>query len=242
MGADRRRHRPRCVTSAAKTSWSGGWTHPGRWAGGFRAWDEHGVYLATGRGVTDGRMLRVPADALRERSDAWFPFGGAPHRGAVPDRAQHRVDGAAARVPRHPRHARRRPRARDQQPGRRGHPGRRRARGREPSAAVVARPARPRRDLGRPVHRARRAAPRDRAAGRRRWTRWPSPTARRRCRLARPATASSGDWVIAPPLAAAGVDVAWCERAAAVLDGDGARSPAWNGSRARCRRRRCSPR
>jgi CRP-like cAMP-binding protein len=22
---------------------------PGRWAGGFRAWDEHGVYLATGR-------------------------------------------------------------------------------------------------------------------------------------------------------------------------------------------------
>jgi hypothetical protein len=27
---------------------------PGRWAGGFRAWDEHGVYLATGRGVADG--------------------------------------------------------------------------------------------------------------------------------------------------------------------------------------------
>ncbi|HXD25246.1 MAG TPA: hypothetical protein VN609_04905, partial [Propionibacteriaceae bacterium] len=22
---------------------------PGRWAGGFRAWDEHGTYLATGR-------------------------------------------------------------------------------------------------------------------------------------------------------------------------------------------------
>jgi hypothetical protein len=30
---------------------------PGRWAGGFRAWDEHGVYLATGRGVSDGRVL-----------------------------------------------------------------------------------------------------------------------------------------------------------------------------------------
>ena len=27
---------------------------PGRWAGGFRAWDEQGVYLATGRGVTAG--------------------------------------------------------------------------------------------------------------------------------------------------------------------------------------------
>ena len=48
---------------------------PGRWAGGFRAWDEHGVYLATGRGVTGGRVLRVPAGVLRERFNAWFPFG-----------------------------------------------------------------------------------------------------------------------------------------------------------------------
>jgi signal transduction histidine kinase len=48
---------------------------PGRWAGGFRAWDEHGVYLATGRGVVAGRVLRVPAAALRERASAWFPFG-----------------------------------------------------------------------------------------------------------------------------------------------------------------------
>ena len=49
---------------------------PGQWAGGFRAWDEHGAYLATGRGASTGRMLRLPAVALRERSDAWFPFGG----------------------------------------------------------------------------------------------------------------------------------------------------------------------
>jgi signal transduction histidine kinase len=49
---------------------------PGRWAGGFRAWDEHGVYLATGRGVTAGRVLRVPAELLRQWSDSWFPFGG----------------------------------------------------------------------------------------------------------------------------------------------------------------------
>jgi signal transduction histidine kinase len=49
---------------------------PGRWAGGFRAWDEHGVYLATGRGAAAGRVLRVPAAVLRERSNAWFPFGG----------------------------------------------------------------------------------------------------------------------------------------------------------------------
>jgi signal transduction histidine kinase len=48
---------------------------PGRWAGGFRAFDEHGVYLATGRGATTGRVLRVPAEVLRDRLDAWFPFG-----------------------------------------------------------------------------------------------------------------------------------------------------------------------
>ncbi|MDQ1726345.1 MAG: hypothetical protein QOK14_390 [Frankiaceae bacterium] len=48
---------------------------PGRWAGGFRAWDEHGVYLATGRGVQAGRVLCVPAPALRAISDEWFPFG-----------------------------------------------------------------------------------------------------------------------------------------------------------------------
>ena len=48
---------------------------PGRWAGGFRAWDEHGVYLATGRGSADGRLLRVPAEALHDWSAEWFPFG-----------------------------------------------------------------------------------------------------------------------------------------------------------------------
>jgi signal transduction histidine kinase len=48
---------------------------PGVWSGGFRAWDENGVYLATGRGETPGRMLRVPAEKLRECLHGWFPFG-----------------------------------------------------------------------------------------------------------------------------------------------------------------------
>jgi signal transduction histidine kinase len=48
---------------------------PGRWAGGFRAWDEHGVYLATARGARPGRVLRVPTEILRDRANAWFPFG-----------------------------------------------------------------------------------------------------------------------------------------------------------------------
>jgi signal transduction histidine kinase len=56
---------------------------PGQWAGGFRAWDSHGVYLATARGVTSGRILRVPADALRRLADSWFPFGVHLLRGFV---------------------------------------------------------------------------------------------------------------------------------------------------------------
>jgi signal transduction histidine kinase len=48
---------------------------PGRWAGGFRAWDEHGVYLATGRVAVSGRVLRLPAAELRDRINQWFPFG-----------------------------------------------------------------------------------------------------------------------------------------------------------------------
>ncbi len=48
---------------------------PGRWAGGFRAWDEHGAYLATGRAVAPGRVLRIPAAELRRIWTARFPLG-----------------------------------------------------------------------------------------------------------------------------------------------------------------------
>ena len=47
----------------------------GLWAGGFRAWDEQGVYLATARGIAPGRMLRLPSVTLRALLDEWFPFG-----------------------------------------------------------------------------------------------------------------------------------------------------------------------
>ena len=49
---------------------------PGQWAGGFRAWDEAGVYLATGLAVAPGRLLRVSAPVLRALTKAWFPLGG----------------------------------------------------------------------------------------------------------------------------------------------------------------------
>ncbi|HEX8488679.1 MAG TPA: ATP-binding protein [Propionibacteriaceae bacterium] len=48
---------------------------PGRWAGGFRAWDEHGVYLATGRAAANGRVLRVLAEDLKSWTSRWDPFG-----------------------------------------------------------------------------------------------------------------------------------------------------------------------
>jgi len=56
---------------------------PGQWSGGFRAWDEHGVYLATGRAVGPGHLLRVPADRLRSLADRWFPLGVHFIRGLV---------------------------------------------------------------------------------------------------------------------------------------------------------------
>ena len=48
---------------------------PGVWAGGFRAWTGVAGYLATGRAITAGRMLRIPAPALRELMRAWSPLG-----------------------------------------------------------------------------------------------------------------------------------------------------------------------
>lgn len=48
---------------------------PGQWAGGFTAWDDEGGYMATGRGATSGRMLRVSGDELGRWARAVFPLG-----------------------------------------------------------------------------------------------------------------------------------------------------------------------
>jgi signal transduction histidine kinase len=53
----------------------GAMDQPGQWAGGFRAWDAHGVYFATARALSAGRLLRVPSTALRRWSTERFPFG-----------------------------------------------------------------------------------------------------------------------------------------------------------------------
>jgi signal transduction histidine kinase len=53
----------------------GGLTSPGHWAGGFAAWDELGSYLATGRADGDGRVFTLEADALGALAGEWFAFG-----------------------------------------------------------------------------------------------------------------------------------------------------------------------
>jgi len=53
----------------------GAMTTPGQWAGGFRAWDPHGVYLATGQCGRTSEVLRVPSERLAKLANDWFPFG-----------------------------------------------------------------------------------------------------------------------------------------------------------------------
>ena len=48
---------------------------PGVWAGGFLAWAESSGYLTTGQGASPGRMLRVPSAALHDLTQSWFAFG-----------------------------------------------------------------------------------------------------------------------------------------------------------------------
>ncbi|HYO34139.1 MAG TPA: ATP-binding protein [Nocardioidaceae bacterium] len=61
----------------------GAMSTPGQWAGGFGAWDPHGMYAATGRAAERSRVLLVPSEALRRLADAWFAFGVHFIRGLV---------------------------------------------------------------------------------------------------------------------------------------------------------------
>ena len=61
----------------------GAMTTPGQWAGGFAAWDPHSLYFATGRAAERSRVLRVPAEDLRRLGDEWFAFGVHFIRGLV---------------------------------------------------------------------------------------------------------------------------------------------------------------
>jgi signal transduction histidine kinase len=191
---------------------------PGQWAGGFRAWDEHGVYLATGRATTAGCMLRVPAPALRERADAWFPFGVHLIRGIMG--SVRRIESVArqrealvalgtlaagfAHEINNPASAAARAAGALQETG----------------EALLS-------SLGRLTQG---GMPADRLAALDALRREIAPEAADLTPLAVADREDAlSDWlaahgverdrVIAPPLAAAGVDVAWCDRAAVLLDG-----------------------
>jgi signal transduction histidine kinase len=190
---------------------------PGRWAGGFRAWDEHGVYLATGRGAAAGRVLRVPARVLRERSEAWFPFGGHLIQGlyhtarSIESTARQReslitlgtLAAGLAHELNNPASAA--VRSVDALDG--------------ACASLVAAVGRLAREL-----------PPGRLAALEALRREVAPPGPDLDPLARADLEQAlatwltrhgvgRAWTLAPPLAAAGVDLAWCERAAAVLDG-----------------------
>jgi signal transduction histidine kinase len=47
---------------------------PGQWAGGFRAWDEHGVYMGSARASQAGRVFRITAEQFGRHAEEWFPF------------------------------------------------------------------------------------------------------------------------------------------------------------------------
>ena len=61
--------------SGGEESVVGQFSEPGRWAGGFGAWDEHASYFATGRASSPGRLLKVPNTALRAMLD-FLPLVG----------------------------------------------------------------------------------------------------------------------------------------------------------------------
>ncbi|MEU4192562.1 ATP-binding protein [Kribbella sp. NPDC026611] len=190
---------------------------PGRWAGGFCAWDEHGVYLASGRGLADGVVLRVPAELLRDRIDAWFPLAGHLIKGvygtarAIESTARQRESlitlgtlaaGLAHEINNPAAAAARSVSALDTACVSLLSALRRLAEG-EVTAAQFSALDELRLELadGTPA-----PDPVDLADNENTISDWLDDHG------------IANDWLIAPPLAAAGADIQWCERAAAVLD------------------------
>jgi signal transduction histidine kinase len=191
---------------------------PGQWAGGFQAWDAHGVYLATGRGAESGRIMRVPAEQLRDRANAWFPFGVHLIRGLVGTVRNiesvarqrealvalgtlaaglaHEINNPASAATRAVDTLEETSETLLSSPGRL-------AEGSISAAQFIALDTM-RREIQSPSATLSPLAVADREDDLSDWL---------------VAHGVERHWLIAPPLAAAGLDTAWCERAAALLDG-----------------------
>jgi len=55
----------------------------GQWAGGFRAWDEHGIYMGSARVLEPSRVFRLTAPELARLGQDWFPFAVHLLRGLI---------------------------------------------------------------------------------------------------------------------------------------------------------------
>jgi len=196
----------------------GAMSSPGQWAGGFRAWDQHGIYLGTSRPTTTGRILRIPAARLGDLANSWFPFGVHLIKGLtqtvrnIETTARQRESlvalgtlaaGLAHEINNPASAATRAVDALDDTSGALMHAIARLA-DHSITAAQFAALDKLRLEI----------QPEPAKMG-------PLALARREDDLSDWLIARDveREWVIATPLAAAGVDVAWCERAAAVIDG-----------------------
>ena len=63
-------------TSAARTPWWPGWTCPDAGPAGFAPGTNTASTSRPVAASRPGRVLRVPTEVLRDRSNAWFPFAG----------------------------------------------------------------------------------------------------------------------------------------------------------------------
>jgi signal transduction histidine kinase len=191
---------------------------PGVWAGGFQAWDNSVGYLATARGATTGKMFRVPSEELGAIAREWFPFG------------VHLIEGFFQTVRRMDSLSRQREALIAL-----GGLAAGLAHEINNPASATARAVDALQEtcdqlLGSLVHLAERSLTAERFVAIDALRREIDPAtadntpialADREDTLTEWLDARGVDesWRIAPPLAAAGVDVAWCERAAAVLEG-----------------------